>query len=657
MGDKRENGMKGRLVQWLRRFGAQGAALICVALALCCFAAEKEGYHMDELLSFQLSNAQFNPWIVPTQPVGRLAKFVQEEIRGESFGETVGNLADTVRDVVENRGASRLLQYRADVYPEPVWIGAEQFHDYITVGEEDAFSYLSVYFNVKDDNHPPLHFMLLHTMSSLFRDTVGPFQGCAINILAILGCCVCFFGLGALLERHGILPRGYGRAVGICAALLYGLSTGGIATALLIRMYGLLTFFCVALFYVHMKKWLEKGFGGKNRTLTAVTALGFLTQYFFLFFCLALAAVTAALLARRRRYGELKRYIRSMVLAAVIGVGAFPFAIQDVLSSGRGTEALQNLGQGFSGYGERLGAFGGLLVKGSFGSVALGAVLLAAACLAAGVVFARRKGWKGLTERVKKTEAIEAGRDSETEAIEVRGDKGTEAIGFRGNSGTEAAAGRIGSGGTAAMGESAPPAGNARREFWLLLLAPCGCYFLLAARMSPYLVDRYVMPLFAFSALLLAVSGARLAAAAVPDGRQPLGKALLPVLALLLGLANMAGYDGEYLYRGYGRQMEVAERYGELPCVCLYDGVGYYDNLPEFTRYARTLLLTLPELEDRQDMEGLTEGAGIVVLRKPEVEEAEALEALERYGLRVVEVLLPGEESVHGDTVYLCAFS
>ena len=205
--DRRENGMKGRLAQWLRRLGAQGAALICVALALCCFAAEKEGYHMDELLSFQLSNAQFNPWIVPTQPVGRLAKFVQEEIRGESFGETVGNLADTVRDVVENRGASRLLQYRADVYPEPVWIGAEQFHDYITVGEEDAFSYLSVYFNVKDDNHPPLHFMLLHTMSSLFRDTVGPFQGCAINILAILGCCVCFFGLGALLERQGIPYR------------------------------------------------------------------------------------------------------------------------------------------------------------------------------------------------------------------------------------------------------------------------------------------------------------------------------------------------------------------------------------------------------------------------------------------------------------------
>lgn len=624
MGEKRENGVKGRVAQWLRRFGAQGAALICVAAVLCCFAGKKEGYHMDELLSFQLSNAQFNPWIVPTQPVGRLAKFVQEEIRGESFGETVGNLADTVRDVVENRGASRLLQYRADVYPEPVWIGAEQFHDYLTVGKEDVFSYLSVYFNVKDDNHPPLHFMLLHTMSSLFRDTISPFQGCAINILAILGCAMCFFGLGPLLERHGILPRGYGRAAGICAALLYGLSAGGIATALLIRMYGLMTFFCVALFYLHVGKWLEKGFGGKNKTLIAVTALGFWTQYFFLFFCLALAAVTAALLARRRRYGELRRYIRSMILAAAIGVGAFPFAIQDVLSSGRGTEALQNLRQGLSGYGERVGAFGGMILAGSFGSIAFG--IAALACLAAGLLFARWKGRKGLTGQVNELAAV---------AGEERG-------------------GDAAAGGGAVTGEAA---GNARREFWLLLLAPCGCYFLLAARMSPYLVDRYVMPLFAFSALLLALVGAGLAAAFASAARQSLGKALLPALALLLGLANAAGYDGEYLYRGYGRQMEVAERYGELPCICLYDGVGYYDNLPEFTRYARTLLLTLPELEDRQDMEGLTEGPGIVVLKKPEVEEAGALEALERHGLRVVEILLPGEESVHGDTVYLCTFS
>ena len=178
------SGMRERI---RKRNVVQAAALICVAVVLCCFVARKEGYHMDELLSFELANAQFNPWIVPTQPEGRLAKFVREEIRGDSLGETLGNLADTVQDLVENRGDSKLLQYRADVYPEPVWIDAERFRDYLTVGKDDGFNYLSVYFNVKDDNHPPLHFMLLHTMSSLFRGTVSPFVGCFLNILAILG--------------------------------------------------------------------------------------------------------------------------------------------------------------------------------------------------------------------------------------------------------------------------------------------------------------------------------------------------------------------------------------------------------------------------------------------------------------------------------------
>lgn len=50
---------------------------------------------------------------------------------------------------------------------------------------DDAFDYLSVYFNVKDDNHPPVHFMLLHTMSSLFGGTLSPWLGCFINLVCL----------------------------------------------------------------------------------------------------------------------------------------------------------------------------------------------------------------------------------------------------------------------------------------------------------------------------------------------------------------------------------------------------------------------------------------------------------------------------------------
>ena len=264
----------------------QIVVLCFVLLIQCVFISQKEGYHMDEILSFQLGNAEYNPWIVPTQPVGRLAKFIHNEIYGENLGETIGNVVNTVKDVLENRGNSKLLSYTADVYDEPVWIDRETFVDYVTVDTSDDFNYLSVYFNVKDDNHPPVHFMLLHTMSSLFKGKVLPFMGCIINAVAVLGICALFMKLGSLLEMHVTGFWGeHGKKFGMLAALLYGVSGGAVATTLLIRMYGMMTFFCVALLYISLKKYLEKQFDKRNLGLILVTIFGFWTQYFFLFYC------------------------------------------------------------------------------------------------------------------------------------------------------------------------------------------------------------------------------------------------------------------------------------------------------------------------------------------------------------------------------------
>ena len=173
---------------------------VCL-LVLGLFVSMKEGFHMDELLSFELSNAEFNPWIVTTQPEGRLAKFVHNEIDGETFGETMENLVAEVKDVLKNRGNSKMLTYQADVYEEPVWISAEQFRDYIEVDSRDAFLYPSVYFNVKDDNHPPLHFMLLHTVCSLFQGRAEAWMGCLINLGAVAAVLVLLMKTGRLLAE------------------------------------------------------------------------------------------------------------------------------------------------------------------------------------------------------------------------------------------------------------------------------------------------------------------------------------------------------------------------------------------------------------------------------------------------------------------------
>lgn len=531
------------------------AVLICLAV-LCLFVSMKQGYHMDELLSFELANAEFNPWIVPTQPEGRLARFVHNEIEGENLAETLDNLAETVRDVLQNRGNSKLLSYKAQVYEEPVWIPREQFADYIQVDSDDAFNYLSVYFNVKDDNHPPLHFMLLHTVSSVFRGRVRAWKGCLINLAAAAGVMILLMKLGRRLavcfgmEEHQ-------RAVGIVCALLYGMSAGAVATVLLIRMYGILTLWCVAYFYLVADKWESRQFHRRNFPLILVTLLGFWTQYFFLFYCMCLAAVTAVLLLRRRRMRELWCFVRSMAISAVAGVLLFPFAVSDVFSSERGVEALGNLSAGLSGYGTRLREFLKILGSRTFSPLFWVFLLIPAV-------------W-ALRLRLGKKEG-----------------KGR-------------------------------PAPDATAMMWLLVLPPAG-YYLLAARMSPYLVDRYVMPIFPFVSLtgtlalfgLLSVISRRL------SGKR--ARFFVPAAcaaAVICQTVGLCMYDGSYLYRGYALQEQVAEENADYCCICIYDGVGYYENLPEFTHYKSTLLLTCEQLAARQDRESIGELDKVAVLVKP----------------------------------------
>ena len=581
--------------KFFSRFKFHMAALVLVTAVLCWYVELKEGYHMDELLSFQLSNAEYNPWIVPTQPEGRLAKFVHNEVDGDTLKETLLNVKEVVLDVIRNKGNSRLITYEADVYEEPVWISREQFRDYITVDAKDDFNYLSVYFNVKDDNHPPLHFMLLHTISSVCKGEITPFMGCVINIAAVLGCCILMMLLGRLLDKYqraiyalegkdNTEEIGTWERTGIAAAILYGCSAGAIATTLLIRMYGLMTFFCVAIFYLHIKKWQEDSFK-KNKLLILVTVLGFLTQYFFLFYCMLLAVVMAALLLFEKRYKSLFCYIRSMVISAVIGICLFPFAISDVFNSGRGVEALENLSSGLSGYGSRLLQFMEILLTGMFGKWENG--LIAGICLLI-ILLAYMKKRIRTGSRLMSTW---------------------------------------------------------QRSFaWLFFLPVLG-YFLLAARMSPYLVDRYIMPLFPFAMMLCAfvlrnavdIAGSQMFA--LMD-REKLGVArssgnlLLAVLILMVCLGNLTGYDGSYLYAGYGQQVRDAEEFRDLPCICVYDGVGYYENLVEFTIYEKTLLVKYEELENRLERESLENLNKVAVIIKSNVDEQKVLTLLEEeYGL------------------------
>ncbi len=598
---------KEKIRSFLQKNGFETLAILLILAVLAVFAVQKEGFHQDELISYEFANAEFNPWIVPIQPQGRLAKFVQNELRGETLAQTISNGIYIVTDVLQNRGESLLLSYTADVYEEPVWIVRQTFEDYMTVNGTDAFNLFSVYFNVKSDNHPFLHFLALHLVSSIFQGKISALFGCGINICFCLGTLLlllkCSRYLGELLFAEGEDKAFYVRLLGLLTILSYGLSCGAVATILLIRMYGMLTFFCVCLFWLHVKKWQEGGFLAKNKRLILVTVFGFWTQYFFLFYCLILAAVTALLLFVQKRHGELLRYIGSMVTAAFIGVLGFPFAISHILSSGRGVEAISNLSAGLAGLSERLLSFGGILFNRTPLFVLLFLLVGLEMCLP------------------KKKHAADAALQEQSAAMEEPAIARPQAATFE------------------------------KRSLLALLLLPPFGYFLLASRMSPYLVDRYIMPLFPFVCLAGVLFLFLLLPGLAVQRKRGLSLAMTGVL-LAYSIGALLTYDGAYLYTGYDEQLSLAEAYAAYPCICVYEGSGYYENILEFMVYEETLLVTFSELEERQDKASIEALDAVVVLVK-DIVDTDAVTRLleEQYGLTCAETLLA--EGVHGDWIGL----
>ncbi len=573
----------------LRKYGVRILAVLLSMLFLCTYISKKEGYHMDEILAFQLANAEYNPWIVPTQPVGRLAKFMNEYIDGDSLGETISNVGFIVKDTLGNRGGSILANYKADVYDAPVWISNEMFRDYVRCESYDDYNLFSVYFNVKDDNHPPLHFMLLHMMTSVFKGEISAWHGCVINLIAVAGVMWLLGLIGDMVFQK--------KSSSIALMILYGFSMAAVAATIWIRMYALLTLWTVWGLYLHLRKYTcteqdsflrTRAKDGRVKWLGsvgifAVTVLSFWTQYFGLFFILPLAAFTVILLIKDRRIPEVWAYIRTMATAAAVGIGVFPFAVSDVLFSDRGTEALSQWQNGFADYWNRIKAFGTVLAENTAVNLAVFAVVLLVPFSMILYKFLRKVTNKSLFTT----------------------------------------------------------------GFWMCFI-PTLVYFLLAAKMSPYFVDRYIMAIFPMTALLMMWLWEK-----AFDTRSTIACIALAVLLSGMQVVSMKG-EHTYLYKGYEEQIQVAEAYADYPLVCLYDGFGFYENVIEMEQYTQTMLVKRGELALMDEARTSIAREGYVALIKYPGDEAgkeQLAQVMDTFGGTRAELLFEG--GAFGDVLYL----
>lgn len=310
------------------------------------FGFQKNGYHVDEVYSYGLANSEYLPFMHFGESGYDVKDWMNEYGAGESLGQLFTNLIKDYKILKEYNfdfystpiyQAYRIAQENsADTYTT-TWVSGEDYLHYVAVSPQNTFNYASVYYNQRGDVHPPLFYMLLHTICSVFQGSFSKWYGLALNMIFML---LTLWMLYRLCDRF----LG-GRMVALAVILMYGLSAGFMTTAMFIRMYSVLTFFVVTSCYLHLKL-AEKDFqlSRKERfILGLVTVLGFMTHYYYVIYAIGLAVVLVIWMLAKKRIREAVKYILTMVVSAVIGICIWPFAIKHVFLGYRGQGSIQSL--------------------------------------------------------------------------------------------------------------------------------------------------------------------------------------------------------------------------------------------------------------------------------------------------------------------------
>lgn len=269
------------------------------------------------------------------------------------------------------------------------WHAPDYFINRLTPGSH-PFAYASVYHNQERDVHPPLYYVLFHTVNSFFPQTFSKWIGIGINMALLLLCTVLLYAL--FVKATGK------RSWGLLLCLFWSIGIGTVGMAVFIRMYSLMTLFVLLFALLHRRLLVGEGGKGTLAALGITLFCGFLTQYYFIIFTFFLAACFTLRYAFGRQWKKAFAYAGTVLASLGASFLAFPAMFRHLFWSYRGKEALESASGGenhFFGFVQMLNrdlfGGGGLLVLG----------VLALLALAGYVV--RRKG---------KVQAATAGQES-----------------------------------------------------------------------------------------------------------------------------------------------------------------------------------------------------------------------------------------------------
>lgn len=262
-------------------FGNQKICLIIIIVMQICMilyaANQKQGYHIDEIYSYILSNS-YN--------------------------------ADRISNADWMWGK---------------WIEGKEFEQFVTVQEGEGFSYQTVYFNNSTDCHPPLFYWVLHTVCSFFPDQFSKWFGIGMNLV-----CFVVTGIFIYLISNALIASSKYKLLPV---FLYGFSKFAVDTCMFIRMYMMLTMFAMIFVYIHILMF-KKGISYfKIAAVMCTIYLGAMTQYYFLILSFWGVLLYAIYLLCNRKVKQMFIYGIGACISVGMMILSYPYVIAQAAGS------------------------------------------------------------------------------------------------------------------------------------------------------------------------------------------------------------------------------------------------------------------------------------------------------------------------------------
>lgn len=435
-------------------------------------------------------------------------------------------------------------------------VDPETLEDYIVVREGEEFTYGSVMYNQTHDCHPPLFYMVLHTVSSFFPNEFSKWFGLIPNLFYFVITVLFLYKISKLFFANTYYT--------LVPVVMYGFSLIAVDSVTYIRMYMMWTMWSTMFAWFHLYTFVKKKVDVRMMMFLFLAAAGGLfTQYFFVIFAFPWVILYMLWLFWEKKWKDMGKYVATGCLAIAVVIGIYPTCVLAILGKQPGhSEAMYNNINNLSDFEEKWVRFNGIMDKQLFGGIM--SILILVTFLFLAYYLVTRICWNVKVDRIEGGLLLEV---SKRERAKKR---------------------------TWKIGELQFMAGA--------IFVTCMFYYVIVVKISPLYYARYFMPLCPEIYLLFC-----LLVFAIAKLWKQSGKSILVIMMMCAILVD--GYtfykeNPEYLYEEKENNPKYAAAYGDVVCAYFYAPGNIYlmiNNILELVHFEDLYYICYDVFDEKLD--------------------------------------------------------